>query len=210
MLLGGIRTYAHLGGRDFTYENWMGAVKAGNTFVTVGPLLELSVEGLSPGSTLDLPMGGGMLAVNWRVESAALPIDTVEVIVGGFCAEEIGAGGALKAEGSCDIAIGEPTWIALRVRGSHGGRAGEIAAHSSSVQVRIAGARPFKHEDAMAVLEQIEGALAYIDTLATRSEAQQYRRVRASVAAAHNRLHQLMHRQGIYHQHSPSHEHGER
>ena len=209
MLLGGIRTYAHLGSREFTYENWMDAVKAGNTFVTVGPLLELAVEGLSPGSRLDLPVGGGTVAVSWRVESAALPIDKVEVVVGGYCAEETSIGGDLKAEGSCDIPVSESTWIGLRVRGSHAGRAGEIAAHSSSVQVRVAGARPFKRADAMAVLEQIEGALTYIDTLATRSETRQYKRVRASVAAAHNRLHQLMHRQGIYHQHTPSHEHPE-
>ena len=208
-LLGGIRTYAHLGAREFTYENWMDAVKAGNTFVTVGPLLELAVEGYSPGQQLDLPVGGGTVGLSWRAESAALPIDKVEVVVDGFCAEEYSIGGELKAEGSCDISIRESTWIALRVRGSHAGRAGEIAAHSSSIQVRVAGARPFKREDAMAVLEQIEGALAYIDTLATRSEAQQYKRVRASVAAAHNRLHQLMHRQGIYHEHNPLHEHGE-
>lgn len=38
-LLGGIRTYANLGERAFTYENWMAAVRAGNTFVTVGPLM---------------------------------------------------------------------------------------------------------------------------------------------------------------------------
>ena len=61
-LLGGIRTYAHLGEREFSYENWMAAVKLGNTFVTVGPLLELEVEGLwRPGSRLDLPAGGGNL-----------------------------------------------------------------------------------------------------------------------------------------------------
>ncbi len=208
-LLGGIRTYAHLGERDFSYENWMASVKAGNTFVTVGPLLELAVEGFKPGQQLDLPSGGGTVNVSWRVESAALPIHKVEVVVGGFTQQEESVGGALKASGSCAVTIAESTWVALRVRGSHAGRAEDIAAHSSSVQLRVAGARPFKQEDAMAVLEQIEGALAYIDTLAPRPVAQQYRRVRASVEAAHNRLHQLMHRQGIFHQHSPLHQHGE-
>ena len=90
-LLGGIRTYAHLGEREFTYENWMAAVKQGNTFVTVGPLLELAVEGLAPGSRLDLPAGGGTLDVSWRVASAALPIERVEVVVGGFrCGGAVG------------------------------------------------------------------------------------------------------------------------
>ena len=207
-LLGGIRTYAHLGEREFSYENWMASVKAGNTFVTVGPLLEFTVEGMSPGQQLDLPSGGGTVDVSWRVESAALPIHKVEVVVGGYTRHEESVEG-LKSAGSCAVKIDESTWIALRVRGSHSGREADIAAHSSSVQARVGGARPFKQEDAISVLEQIEGALAYIDTLAPRPVAQQYKRVRASVAAAHNRLHQLMHRQGIFHQHTPLHEHGE-
>ena len=208
-LLGGIRTYAHLGEREFNYENWMAAVKAGNTFVTVGPLLELSVEGLAPGSALDLPAGGGRVSVEWRVESAALPIERVEVVVGGFAVEETTAEGALSAEGSCEVSVSESSWIALRVRGSHAGRAGEIAAHSSAALLRVNGARPFKQEDAMAVLEQIEGALAYVDTLAPRPAARQFKQIRATIEAAHTRLHQLMHRQGIYHEHNPLHEHGE-
>jgi len=207
-LLGGIRTYAHLGEREFTYENWMAAVKAGNTFVTVGPLLELEVEGLSPGGRLELPAGGGTLDLSWRVASVALPIEKVEVVVGGFAVEAQSVAGAL-ASGSCAVSVNESTWIALRVRGSHGGRPGEIAAHSSCVQVRVAGARPFKREDAIAVLEQIEGAIAYVDTLAPRPAARQYKKIRAAIEAAHNRLHQLMHRQGIYHEHNPLHQHGE-
>ena len=68
---------------------------------------------------------------------------------------------------------------------------------------------PFKREDAIAVLEQIEGAIAYVDTLAPKPAARQYKKIRAAIEAAHTRLHQLMHRQGIYHEHNPLHEHGE-
>ena len=59
------------------------------------------------------------------------------------------------------------------------------------------------------MLEQIEGAIAYVDTLAPRPAARQFKKIRATIEAAHNRLHQLMHRQGIYHKHNPLHEHGE-
>lgn len=208
-LLGGIRTYAHLGERAFNYENWMAAVKGGNTFVTVGPLLELEVEGLPPGGRLDLPARGGTVDLAWRVESAALPIEKIEVVVGGFAVEAQPVDGALQAAGSCRVTVGKSSWIALRVRGSHRGHAGEIAAHSSCVQVRVDGARPFKRADAIAVLEQIEGAIAYVDTLAPKPAARQYKKIRAAIEAAHNRLHQLMHRQGIYHKHNPLHEHGE-
>ena len=208
-LLGGIRTYAHLGARDFTYENWMDAVKAGNTFVTVGPLLELQVEGQAPGSTLELPAGGGTVNVSWRVESAAMPLQKVEVVLGGFAVAEQTLDGALSSTGSEDIRISESTWIALRVRGSHAGNKGDIAAHSSCVQIPVDGKRPFRRDDAIAVLEQIEGALAFVDTLAPRPEAQRFKKIRASIEAAHNRLHQLMHRQGIYHEHTPLHTHDE-
>ena len=59
---------------DFSYENWMTAVKAGNTFATVGPLAELLVEGVPPGGRI-LPASGGKVNVTWKVESVRLPID---------------------------------------------------------------------------------------------------------------------------------------
>ena len=207
-LLGGIRTYAHLGQREFTYENWMASVKAGNTFVTVGPLLEMQVEGQPPGSVLQLPAGGGAVDVSWRVESVAMPLSKLEIVLGSQVAAEESLNDALSAAGSASIRVSQSSWIALRLRGSHSGSSDDIAAHSSSVQVRVAGARPFRQDDAVAVLEQIEGAIAFVDTLAPRPQAQRYKRIRASIEAAHNQLHQLMHRQGVYHEHSPLHGHG--
>lgn len=206
-LLGGIRTYAHLGGQPFTYDNWLAAVKAGNTFVTVGPLVELRVEGLAPGNRLELPSGGGTVNVTWQVESVRLPIDQVELVIGGLVAEQVNVDKKLTATGSARLRLAEPTWIAMRVRGSYRGQHGEIAAHTSAVQVRIAGKAPFGQNDAVAVLEQIQGAIAYVDTLAPRPAAQRYKQLRASLETAYNRLHQQMHQNGIYHQHPPLHDH---
>lgn len=206
-LLGGIRTYTQLNQREFTYNNWMDAVRAGNTFVTVGPLAELTVEGLAPGQQLDLPKGGGTINVTWRVESVRMPIERVEIVVGGLTVAESHTDNTLSAAGSGEIKVTKPTWVALRVRGSHNGTAGEIAAHTSAVQVKVDGQTPFSKPDAMRVLEQIEGAIAYIDTLAPRAEARQYKKLRATIESAHNRMHQRMHQQGIYHEHTPVHNH---
>jgi hypothetical protein len=206
-LLGGVRTYAHLGEREFTYENWMEAVRSGNTFVTVGPLAGLAVNGMPPGSRINLPATGGTVDVTWTVESVRTPIDQVEVVVGGLVAEQIDAGGSFAISGSASIPITESTWIALRVRGSLRDRPGDIAAHTSAVQV-LTGDQPiFSQPDALAVLEQIEGALAYVDTLAPRPEAQRFKLMRASLEAAHNRLHNRMHQQGVMHRHTPAQEH---
>lgn len=208
-LLGGIRTYAQLNNSEFTYEEWMASVKRGNTFVTVGPLAELTVEGSSPGQQLDLPASGGTISVSWRIESASMPINRVEVVVGGYTVESLSLNNVLASQGNIDLNIKESTWVALRLRGSHYGNKRDIAAHTSSVQVRVDGKLPFSKADAITVLEQIEGTIAYIDTLAPRPEAIQYKKLRATIESAHNRLHQLMHRQGVYHEHSPLHRHSE-
>ncbi|MEZ4679225.1 MAG: CehA/McbA family metallohydrolase [Caldilineaceae bacterium] len=206
-LLGGIRTYAHLGTRELSYENWMAAVRAGNTFVTVGPLAELMVEGTPPGGQINLPASGGTVNVHWRVESASLPIEAVEIVVGGLAAESTTVHGQLQASGTVAIPVTESTWIALRVRGSYHNKPDQIAAHTSAVQVLVEGKALFASKDAMTVLAQIEGAMAYVDTIAPRPEAQRYRQIRATLENAYNRLHQRLHNNGIFHRHSPLHTH---
>jgi hypothetical protein len=207
MLLGGVRTYTHLGNQPFTYENWMAAVQAGNTFVTVGPLVELTVEGLMPGNRLNLPATGGTVDVSWKVESVSLPIDQIEIIQGGLIVERVDIGKKLFAQGNATLKVSDSTWIALRVRGSYRGNHGEIAAHTSAVQIVVANKPLFSSKDAFTIIEQIEGAIAYVDTIAPRPEAKRYKQLRATLEAAHNRLHQRMHQQGIYHQHNPLHDH---
>jgi hypothetical protein len=204
-LLGGIRTYTHLGDRDFTYENWMAAMRAGNTFVTVGPLAELVVEGHMPGSTVRLPAGGGTLNVAWRVESVGLPIERVEVVVGGLAVSAIDTDKTLAAAGSASFTVNSSTWIALRVRGSYRGKGDELAAHTSAILVTVDDKPLFSQTDAMTVLEQIEGAIAFVDTLAPRPEAQRFKQMRATLEAAHNQLHQRLHRAGVFHRHVPLH-----
>jgi hypothetical protein len=206
-LLGGIRTYAHLGDREFTYGSWMDAVRAGNTFVTVGPLIEFTVGGQAAGSRIELPASGGTVDVAWTVASVSVPIEQVEIIVGGLVAEQVNTDKVLAASGQAPVRVDDSTWVALRVRGSYRDRADDIAAHSSAVQV-VVGERPlFVAADGMAVLEQIEGAIAYVDTLAPRPEARRYKQLRATLETAYNRLHQRLHRQGVFHQHSPLHGH---
>ena len=187
----------------------MAAVQGGNTFVTVGPLAEILVEGQAPGSTLNLPAGGGTINVTWRVESVSLPIEQVEVVVGGLAVEQVNVDHQLAASGNVAVPVSDSTWIALRVRGSYRGEHGEIAAHTSAVQVLVEGKPLFSQQDGIAVLEQIEGAIAYVDTLAPRPDALRFKQLRATLEAAHNQLHQRLHQQGVYHDHTPLHDHAQ-
>jgi hypothetical protein len=208
-LLGGVRTYTQLGERPFTYENWMEATRAGHTFVTVGPLIDMEVQGNAPGSQLQLPKSGGTLNVSWQAESVRVPICAVEVVVGGETVEVHHPDDAMTARGSTDIKVNASTWIAVRIRGSYHGRDADIAAHTSTVHV-FCGKQPiYAPKDAMDVLKQIEGAIAFVDTIAPRPEADAYRKLRLTLESAWNTLHQRMHQQGNYHEHSPLHDHAE-
>jgi hypothetical protein len=200
-LLGGVRTYAHLGERDFSYDNWKAAVRAGNTFATVGPLLSLQVEGQQPGGQVQLPAGGGTVAVSWKVESTSVPIEQVEIVAGGLVADSTGPSaashlpsGAYVASGTASLKIDKSTWVALRVRGSLRSRAvqDDIAAHSSAVQVIVGAAPIFSQPEAAAVLAQIEGSLRYVDVLAPRPDADRFAAMRATLQAAHRKMHALM------------------
>jgi hypothetical protein len=138
-----------------------------------------------------------------------VPVDQVEIIVGGLPVEQFSVGGQLSGSGSAAVFVDRSTWLALRVRGSYCARSGDIAAHSSAVQVLVGGQPIFVAADGLAVLEQIEGSLAYVDTIAPRPEAQRLKRLRATLESAYNRLHQQLHQQGVFHRHSGQHEHDE-
>jgi hypothetical protein len=132
-------------------------------------------------------------------------VDSVEVVVGGRCVEEISLAPVrerrewpVSASGSVTVKVDRSTWIALRVRGSYRDQPNEIAAHTSAVQILVEGSRLFAPDDAISVLEQIEGSLTYLDTLAPRPEVARFKQMRAA-------LHRDLHASGIPHYNSPVH-----
>ena len=56
-LVGSHRTYVHTGGKGLDMHAWLDGMRQGRAFVTNGPLVELSVNGMLPGETINLPAG---------------------------------------------------------------------------------------------------------------------------------------------------------
>jgi hypothetical protein len=75
--------------------------------------------------------------------------------------------------------------------------------------VLVEGSPMLAAADAVTILEQIEGALAYLDTVGTRAEDVAYKRMRLVLTAAHRRLHNRMHQSGTFHDHTPVADHAE-
>ncbi|MBN1316646.1 MAG: CehA/McbA family metallohydrolase [Anaerolineales bacterium] len=201
--VGAVRTYARLQpGQPFTYGNWMDAVRRAETFVTYGPLIEFSVDGRPMGSRFGMAANGGAVDAVWRVESVTIPATRVELVVNGEIRESrtLSAG---EHSGHWTVKVDKSAWLALLVRGHYAGKPEIVAAHSSPVMIDVAHSPMLAAADALTILEQIEGAMAYLDTLGTRAEDEAYKRMRMVLTSAHRSLHNRMHRQGFYHDHTP-------
>ncbi len=97
----------------------------------------------------------------------------------------------------------------MLVRGHYGDKPEIIAAHSSPVMVELEGSAFFAAADSLTILEQIEGALAFIANIGTRAETADYRRIRMVLLAAHRGLHNRLHEHGVFHDHIPATDHPE-
>jgi hypothetical protein len=207
--VGAVRTYAKLPkDRPFDYEAWKEAIRSGHTFVTYGPLMEFSVEGKPAGSRLQMGRSGGMLDVEWQAASVTVPMSRVELMVNGEIRESRQVNPKEDA-GHWSVKVEKSSWIALLVRGHYPDKPEIIAAHSSPVMAEVEGSPFFSAADALTILEQIEGAIAYLDTVGTRAETAVYRRMRLVLTTAYRSLHNRLHRQGYMHEHTPATDHAE-
>jgi hypothetical protein len=107
------------------------------------------------------------------------------------------------------VRVDRSSWLALLVRGHYADKPEIIAAHSSPVMIMVEGSPMLPAADAVTILEQIEGALAYLDTVGTRADDIAYKRMRLVLTSAHRTLHNRMHQQGTYHGHTPVTDHPE-
>jgi hypothetical protein len=173
MPAGANRTYAYLGGQPLTYAAWAGAVRAGRTFMTTGPLLELEVDGRLPGDEIRMPAGGGSIEVRARAVSA-VPIHRIEIVLNGRVAatreEKAGTRELTLKEA---VAVSGPGWVAARCSSTLGGQSAwpfGIHAHTSPVYLAEPGSELFSPESAGYMLTLIDGAESWTRTLATRPE----------------------------------------
>lgn len=208
MAVGTVRTYARVRQNAFTYDSWKQAVRGGETFVTYGPLLDFQVNGKRMGSKLNLPATGGTLDIDWEVATVTVPITKVELIFNGETKDTKAVDlGTIQCKGVFSLKVRESGWIALRVRGRYPDKPEVITAHSSSIMVNVERKPCFNHLDAISILEQIEGATAYIKTIGIKAEERTYKRMLLTLTAAHRSLHNRMHQNGMYHHHTIVDEH---
>jgi hypothetical protein len=203
-----VRTYARIAPQaEFTYETWKEAIRRGETFVSYGPLLEFQVEGHPMGSQIALSGAGGTFDIAWQVASVTVPVSRVELVVNGEIRESVAAP-VNSGSGHWSLKIDRSCWVALLVRGHYPDKPEVIVAHSSPVMIQVEGSPLLAAADAVTILDQVEGAMAFLDTVGTRADDRSYKRMRLALESAYRSLHNRMHQQGNFHQHTPVNEHG--
>jgi hypothetical protein len=142
--LGAVRTYARLpADQEPDVGAWIEAVRAGRTFVTNGPLVSLTVDGVEPGAALRTPQEGRKVQVRAEARSTAA-FDQLEVLAGGtVVAGKPTSGNRQGAAVEAEVEVREPTWVAARCWSKEPGGDGQCAyAHTSPVFIEVEGKGP--------------------------------------------------------------------
>ncbi|MBL8290975.1 MAG: CehA/McbA family metallohydrolase [Bryobacterales bacterium] len=117
-ILASNRVYVH-SGPQLNYDQWTKAFRAGRSFVTSGPLIQLRVNNREPGDDIKLPAGKHTITVNAEVASIT-PITEINVMHNGQIAHTIKPE---KPENrtrvSKTIEIERSGWVSLQVRAQY-------------------------------------------------------------------------------------------
>ncbi len=185
MAVGTTRIYVHAPG-PFRLGAYLEALRAGRSFVTTGPVLDLRVEGARPGGAI--PAAG---SASWTLTLAAPgPVGQVDLLVNGEVAETVaGLDGAGRRELAGDLAIPGGGWIAVRAHGgveSWPGMNGSVFAQTSPVWIGEVGSRD--PAAASAAAEDLLRALGVAEERVVEVYGPEAPRIRERFTAARERL----------------------
>jgi hypothetical protein len=160
------RTYARVDG-EFSYDAWRAAVRAGRTFLSGGPIIQLKVDGHDIGDTITLAKSGTVQVEAWA--DGIFPLAALEVVLNG----RVVAATENHNPGSQHLTVAEPvqvsghSWLVARCYGAQAHHLDwwqrPIFAHTSPVYISAGGDWAPRDEDAANYLfTLIEGGLEYV------------------------------------------------
>jgi len=111
---GANRVYAKVDG-EFTYGNWIAALKRGATFVSNSPLMTFTVDGRQSGSVIDVNGKERKARIHAEAESQ-LPYDRLEIVANGTVVHDATPSGPRnRSVIQMEYPVDRSCWIAARV-----------------------------------------------------------------------------------------------
>ena len=155
--------------------HWLDALEAGKSFITNGPLLELTVNGHRPGDTINLDAPAS-LAVRARAIGRA-DFSQVELVSAGQVIQTAASravGNHFEAAIDTSVDVGQPGWLAVRVNTKNRNALGNpVFAHTSAVYVEVGGKSVFAPQAAQALLDDMRAAIKIIPKKAVFADDRQ-------------------------------------
>ncbi|HJL18760.1 MAG TPA: CehA/McbA family metallohydrolase [Sandaracinaceae bacterium LLY-WYZ-13_1] len=168
---GASRVCVRLEDAALTRAAFLDAIRAGRTFVTSGPTLELTVDGRPVGATVERP-GPGLVTVRVRLRAPSPPGGRLRLIRNGETVWERAAD-ETAVDASVELAVDQSAWLAARLDGDARLPGGDVqVAHTSPVWVRVAGAAVFDDDAAAHLRERLPRA----DAIATSGRSSAHER----------------------------------
>ena len=163
------RVYVPIRG-PLSSNKWLSQLKAGRSYITNGPLLELEADGKKLGDTLSLDKPG-KVKVTARA-TGRLDFQKIELIYNGQVLNSTTTspvGGHFEATMQYELPVEESGWLALRVAKSELAKDAakselgkDLFAHTSPIYVDIAGRKLFRAETARELIAEMEASMAAI------------------------------------------------
>lgn len=161
---GDCRTYCRLDHGKPTFESWNRAAAAGKSFVTTGPLLEVTVDGKHPGDTISRRTGRQELHVTVQLTSPVAPVDEITIIEGGQVrsrrkltnADRIG-----PMTWKTTITVNGSTWLAVRAFAKSRAGRENVEAHTNPIYVSLDGGKPRSRKSLAWLIAKLDERIAF-------------------------------------------------
>ena len=182
--------------QPLTIPRWLESLRAGRSFITNGPLLELQVDRKGPGDVIRLSQPT-QLEIRGRAVGRC-DFEKIEVVHNGSVVASKAsspADGHFEAELTCPFEVNEPGWFALRVNSQEKNElGGAIFGHTSAVYIELAEKNIFKPDVARELITDMQESIRTIQKKAVFADEQQHDQVlniyREGIANLNKRLSQ--------------------
>ena len=172
--MGSARVYVQTG-PTLDYPGWIDGLRRGQTFISTGPMIELSVDGKGPGDEVAVPVPpaeGSHTVLIKAISRSRMPYQKLEIIHDGeVVATTSPSGPYSEATVEVRVSINRSGWVAARCYGPkmlpYGGPPGHlfrmpVFAHTNPIWVSIEGRPPDPGEAPDRFLEQIKYHREYV------------------------------------------------
>jgi len=184
---GSCRTYVKV--KEWTHKGFLAGLRTGETFVTNGPLLNLTANGRRIGSNLEF-QGKGPFTVQVKAGCfTQRPMRFLELVVNGKVASQIRVPDGENTAGiNKEISFDESGWLAVRARHDRSNPDNWhhtiTAAHSSPIYVTVNDELPAVKDSAEYMVARLEATLRWAEAKALWSSDEYKRKATSSFRQA--------------------------